>query len=271
MRLLGLLPVALAIGIAACSGSSRGEGATVAEDSAGPGGDTLLYSAEKSDTLLYSDVESVGGIDYLLLRPRGDRTYVALADSVIPELGDSSVLLCVAGAFTGELLDEFRSTNIAGDYVIAGRRRRGYRCRVNTGVLYSDTTGRVRIVPTADSRRCYDEAEKRGGWVMQQVMLLDGGKDVYTGRPIKRTTKNVYRAACVMDDGGFAVIQSTDRVSLQAFIDALRQLQVSSALYVDMGTGWNYGWYRHSPQTPPQRLFLIRNPHQTNWIIVKPK
>ena len=254
--------VVLAAGICSCGGRERVEDEVV---------EVEQTVTESVDTLLDKETKRVDGRDYLIFRPRREKCYVAMVDSVIPELGDSSVLLCVAGAFTGELLDKFKSTNIAGDYVIAGRRRRGYRCRVNTGVLYSDTTGKAVIAPVGESGQWYDRAVENKGWLVQQMQLLRGGKDVYSNYPVKRTSSNIYRAACVLDDGAFAIIQGEQRQPFGSFIAALQALGVSDALYLDMGTGWNYGWYRLSPQTPPQRLFTIRNPHQTNWITIKAK
>ena len=105
--------------------------------------------------------------------------------------------------------------------------------------------------------------------MFQQVLLVQNGKDVYTGKPIKVTSKNIYRAACIMSDGNFAVFQSHENLSLGRFIRSLVNLGVSDALYLDMGTGWNYGWYRETRKDASVRLFESRTPYQTNWLLIK--
>lgn len=74
-----------------------------------------------------------------------------------------------------------------------------------------------------------------------------------------------------MADGSFAVIQSQKALPLRDFISALIDMDVSDALYLDMGTGWNYGWYRQTPASAPTKLFRYRTPYQTNWLLIKSK
>ena len=74
-----------------------------------------------------------------------------------------------------------------------------------------------------------------------------------------------------MSDGNFAVIQSQETLSLGQFIRSLVNLGVSDALYLDMGTGWNYGWYRENLEDTPKKLFDKRTPYQTNWLLIKVK
>ena len=61
-----------------------------------------------------------------------------MADSVNPSEADPTIGICVEAAFTGELLPEFKSSNVAGNYVIDGELHKGYKCKANTGFLYAD-------------------------------------------------------------------------------------------------------------------------------------
>ena len=72
---------------------------------------------------------------YLILKMNPKCGYVAMADSVIPDINDSTIAMCVEAAFTGELLKDFKSTNVAGNYVVNGKLKKGYKCKVNTGFL----------------------------------------------------------------------------------------------------------------------------------------
>lgn len=226
--------------------------------------------AEKSlpDTLIYKSNVMIEGDSFLILRMNHAQCRVELADSVIPNINDSTIALCVEAAFTGELLKEFKSKNVAGDYVVNGKLKKGYRCNVNTGFL--GTLNGVPFISSVDKLQGWLEGKHDKYYCMfQQVLLVQDGKDVYTGKPIKATSKNIYRAACIMSDGNFAVIQSQETLSLGQFIRSLVNLGVSDALYLDMGTGWNYGWYRETLKDAPIRLFDYRTPYQTSWLLIK--
>ena len=51
----------------------------------------------------------------------------------MPEKTDNNLLFCCEAAFTGELLKEFKHSNIAGHHVSGGIFYKGYRCKPNTG------------------------------------------------------------------------------------------------------------------------------------------
>lgn len=44
---------------------------------------------------------------------------------------------------------------------------------------------------------------------------------------------------------------------------------VRHALYLDMGMGWNYGWFRADEGAPARLLFAVRSIYQTNWLVVR--
>ena len=220
------------------------------------------------DTIVYKSEVIVDCMPFLILKMNPKCGYVAMADSVIPDKNDSIIAMCVEAAFTGELLKEFKSTNVAGDYVVNGKLKKGYKCKANTGFLA--TVNGVPFIASADKLQEWLISNHTDDFCMfQQVLLVHNGKNVYTGKPIKTTSKNIYRAACIMSDGNFAVIQSQETLSLGQFIRSLVNLGVSDALYLDMGTGWNYGWYRETRKDSPTGLFDYRTPYQTNWLLIK--
>lgn len=222
------------------------------------------------DTLLFKSTASVDSVGFIMLRANPNTTLVSMADSVIPNINDSTIALCVEAAFTGELLKEFNTTNVAGDYVIDGRFRKGYKCRANTGFLCT-VNGRPFIASSDKCKEWIAKAVEPKETLFQQILLVENGKNVYRGTPIKPTAKNIYRSACILNDGNFAVIQSLTALSLEQFINSLIQLGVSDALYLDMGRGWNYGWYRETSENPATCLFDYRIPYQTNWLLIKAK
>lgn len=255
-----LFPVILAFTLVGCVSSNKNT-------------DVLELSNENEvavDTMLFVDNAVVDSMSFIKLKMNHDVSYTTMADSIIPLQTDSTIALCVEAAFTGELLKDFKTTNIGGDYVIDGTFHKGYKCKANTGFLYADKT----VFTISSSEHCaewIEKAKKNKGVLFQQILILQNGKNVYRGTPIKQTTRNIYRAACIMKDGNFAVIQTEKAIPLKDFINSLIKLDVSDALYLDMGTGWNYGWYRSTECDSPTLLFNYRSPYQTNWLLIKAK
>lgn len=222
------------------------------------------------DTLLTVTHVDKDDMPFIVLKMNNEAAYISMADSVMPSETDSTIGLCVEAAFTGELLKEFKTTNIGGDYVIDGVFHKGYKCRANTGFLYADK----KIYTISSSEHCDEwiaKAKENGGTFFQQILIVQNGKNVYKGTPIKPLTSNIYRSACILNDGNFAVIQSAKALPLNVFINSLIEMGVSDALYLDMGRGWNYGWYRETGDSPAIKLFDYKSPYQTNWLLIKVK
>lgn len=232
--------------------------------------DSSAENIEQPDTMLFIDNYVIDSIPFIKLQLNPQKAYLSMADSVIPSQTDSMIALCVEAAFTGELLKDFNTTNIGGDYVIDGVFHKGYKCRANTGFLYADKS----IFTISSTEHCAEwiaKAKKNNGTLFQQILIVKNGKSVYRNTPIKPTTRNIYRAACIMNDGNFAVIQSEVALSLTEFISSLVRTGVSDALYLDMGRGWNFGWYRETNKSQAIRFFDYRTPYQTNWLLIKSK
>lgn len=60
---------------------------------------------------------------------------VDLVCGTMPSPNDNSVILVAEAAYTGDYLDEFQHTNIAGDHVSNGKKYQGYSCSRNTGAF----------------------------------------------------------------------------------------------------------------------------------------
>lgn len=255
-----LIPAFTALAIVGCSSANKNS-------------DNLDFPTGVStqvDTMLFVDSIIVDSVPFLKLQMNHNMSCITMADSVIPSQADSTIALCVEAAFTGKLLKDFKSTNIGGDYVIDGIFHKGYKCRANTGFLYADKS----VFTISSSEYCaewIEKAKRNKGSLFQQILMINNGKNVYHGTPIKPRTYNIYRAACIMNNGNFAVIQSKEKLSISDFIESLIKLGVSDALYLDMGRGWNYGWYRESLEAQAISLFDYRTPYQTNWLLIKAK
>lgn len=177
-----------------------------------------------------------------------------------PEKKDSTVIMMVAGAFTGELLDEFRHSNIAGDHVSNGIFHKGYRCRRNNGAFLF-YNGKAHF-SHGDYASELSKAAEEGGCAFGQEMMLHRGKEVEHTR--KDGNVNVFRALCLIN-GKVAVADSRRAIRFGNFIKALQEAGATEALYLDMGIGWNYSWYR-DPYGRVVEIYPIPTPYSTNWV-----
>lgn len=203
-------------------------------------------------------VERTDTLSLIILYPRFSK--IDLVCGTMPSQNDTTVLLCAAGSYTGELQETFNHSNIAGDHVSTGRRYRGYSCRRNTGafVYYN---GQWKFL-YQDYSEDLNETASHGGCGFAQEMIIHHSDTVPTTR--KSSNTNIFRALCQLD-GRLCVIESDSTITFGAFKSSLMALKVCEALYMDMGNGWNHAWYRVSNDSV-NVLHPKRHNNCTNWI-----
>lgn len=88
-------------------------------------------------------------------------------------------------------------------------------------------------------------------------------KSVCKAQVQKPTSRNIYRVIAELN-GELVIIESRWDIEYSLFLKALQSLQVSNALYMDMGPGWNHSFYRDQNDT----IILHPKTHNycTNWI-----
>ena len=164
-------------------------------------------------------------------------TKIDLVCGQMPKATEKNVEFCCEAAFTGELLNEFKHLNIADNHICNGVMKKGYRCKANTGGFVWGK-GKWKFMRKADY------PTEANGWNMgfcQMLIIKDG-----SARPIgtkMKNNKNIYRALCEKD-GKLCIIESKKVVTYEFFVKCLSDYKVTHALYLDMGRGWNYAWYR---------------------------
>ena len=62
-----------------------------------------------------------------------DYSKIDLVCGQMPQPSDKEVVFCCEGAFTGELLKEFKHSNIGDNHICQGVMKKGFRCRAQTG------------------------------------------------------------------------------------------------------------------------------------------
>ena len=190
---------------------------------------------------------------------------IDLACGKMPEKNDSNVVLCAAAAFTGSYLNEFKHSNVASDHVSGGVRYDGYECEVNTGGFAYYGGSEWEFV-YGDYSPAFDKAAEKGGMAYAQVMMINNGevKQNYRVNPKSTRDVNEFRALCELN-GRLCMIDSKGFVNFRDFVADLAAAGVSHAIYMDMGEGWNYSWWRHSSGCAVE-IHEVESGYTTNWI-----
>ncbi len=189
---------------------------------------------------------------------------IDLVTETMPAKSDNDVIFVCEAAFTGEIKEEFSHKNIAGHHVSSGEFHEGYKCGVNNGVFtWSKSAG----------WHFYNNAHKnsviplktvagQGGCGFCQNLIFINGKE-YNGC-FKPGSVNQFRALCDLD-GKLCIVDCAKKITYAKFKAGLKELGVRTALYCDMGKGWNYSWYRDN-DGKVQEIFHIQTKYTTNWL-----
>ena len=169
--------------------------------------------------------------------------------------------MCEA-AFTGAPLTKgFNHMKIAGNHVSGGNFYNGYSCKANTGAfIYYMGKWQFLLNNYADEIK---KAADNGGMAFGQVMIVHNGRT----QPLWRKNNNYYRALCELD-GKLCIIDSKNRIPYKEFVYLLEEIKVKHAIYLDMGTRWNFSWYRDE-NGKVNLIHKKMTPYATNWIIFK--
>ena len=160
-------------------------------------------------------------------------TKIDLVCEQMPKAAQKDVEFCCEAAFTGELLNEFKHSNIADNHICNGEMKKGYRCKANAGGFVWGK-GKWKFMRKADY------PTEANGWNMgfcQLLIIKDSAV-----RPIGAKMKNnrtIYRALCEKD-GKLCIIESKKVMTYEFFVNCLSAYKVTHALYLDMCRGWNY-------------------------------
>ena len=182
----------------------------------------------------------------------------------MPGKSEKDVIFVCAASFTGERLDEFKHSNIAGHHVSSGDFYQGYKCGPYNGVFtWSAKSGwHFFNYSHKNSEPPLRKVAGEGGMGFCQSLLFHNGKR-FKGC-MKPERVNRYRALCELD-GRLCIVDCARNLPFGHFMDGLEKLGVKNAVYCDMGRGWNYSWYRKDDGTVKE-LFTTPGQYTTNWI-----
>ncbi len=191
-------------------------------------------------------------------------TRIDLVTGTMPDKSEKNVIFCCAGSFTGKRLNEFKHSNIAGDHVSRGEFFSGYKCGPYNGVFTWSKKSAWHFYNYSYNNAIapLKKAAKEGGMGYCQTMLFSNGKR-FKGC-FKPGAVNRYRALCQIGKR-LCIVDCARPLPFGHFLDGLEKLGVKNALYCDMGTGWNYSWYR-TDDGSVKELFPTPGKYTTNWI-----
>ena len=169
--------------------------------------------------------------------------------------------MCVAAAFQDTYQLGFSHDNIVGWHTSGGKLERGKPQEKLGAITYVD--GTARIWNTEEAEEAVKYASEHGGIGFQQfIVLYDGQRGGHKSNEFR-----CYRVLAVTN-GRVCIIDSRTQMHYDDFIQALNDVGVQDALYCDMGSGWNYSWYRGA-EGKPVDIIGIPWPFSHNWLVFR--
>lgn len=178
-----------------------------------------------------------------------------------PSREDESIQLCVAAAFQDKYQLDFQQSNIVGWHTADGVLERGKPQDRLGAFTYAD--GAARIWSIDEAENAVREAAARGGSGYQQfIVLCNGERGGHQSNEFR-----CYRVLALLNDRA-CIIDSRTQMHYSEFIQALEDLGIRDALYCDMGSGWNYSWYRNA-EGKAVDIIGTPWPFSHNWLVFR--
>lgn len=217
--------------------------------------DAVLLNAETSS----SDVIVCENEDVYIYFPLYEDIRFAAGD--LPSKADEQTIMVIPAAFTHAYALDFSHDNIEGLHADAGTLYEGGTLAEAGAFTYAD--GQAALWNADEAEAALQEAARQDGCGYQQYLMLeDGERTDFTMGPL-----TCYRALAEWK-GRICVIDSKQRMLYPEFLTLLEALGVENAIYCDMGTGWNYSWYREN-DGDAKNLFGIPWPFSTCWLVFR--
>ena len=187
---------------------------------------------------------------------------IELACEKRPSKSDGAITWCSGAAFQHDISLGFTHENIDGDHAVKGVL---YESPYNKDSFAAFTFTEDGFAFEFDNASAaIKEAADRGGSGFMQFGLIKDGEPVMS---INRPRARCYRTLAELN-GSLCVIDSVNMLHFEEFMAELQRLGVTNALYMDMGAGWNYSWYRNASDRVVT-LFGLPVPWSHNWIVFK--
>ena len=189
-------------------------------------------------------------------------TDVALVCGQRPSRSDNAITWCSGAAFQHTVSLGFTQENVEGDHAVSGTL---YESPYNKDsfAAFTFAGGRFAFEFDHPSEAIRKAAEAGGSGFMQFGLIRNGEAVMQVNRPRARC----YRTLAELN-GNLCFIDSVNMLHFSDFMAELQRLGVTNALYMDMGAGWNYSWYRNAADRVIT-LFGLPVPWSHNWVVFR--
>ena len=187
---------------------------------------------------------------------------VELACGQRPSKSDESITWCSGAAFQHAISLGFTQENVEGDHAVNGELYLSpYNKDSFAAFAFADGGFSFEFENTSEA---IAQAANAGGNGFMQFGLISDGKPVMD---FDRPRARCYRTLAELN-GNLCIIDSVNMMHFDAFMEELQRLGVTNALYMDMGAGWNYSWYRNAEERVIT-LFGLPVPWSHNWVVFR--
>ena len=179
-----------------------------------------------------------------------------------PSRSDESITWCSGAAFQHTVSLGFSQENVEGDHAVDGTLYVSpYNKDSYAAFVFAD--GKFSFEFDRPSEAVRKAAEAGGSGFMQFGLIRNGETVMEFDRPRARC----YRTLAELN-GCLCLIDSVNMLHFDDFMAELHRLGVTNALYMDMGAGWNYSWYRDAAGRVVT-LFGLPVPWSHNWVVFR--
>lgn len=179
-----------------------------------------------------------------------------------PSKSDKTITWCSGAAFQHTVSIDFTQENVEGDHAVKGTLYESpYNKDAFAAFTYADGCFAFDFDDSTEAIR--QAADKGGSGFMQFGLIKDGEVVMNFDRPRARC----YRTLAEIN-GNVCIIDSVNMIHFDDFMEELERLGVTNAVYMDMGAGWNYSWYRNAADKVVT-LFGLPVPWSHNWIVFR--
>lgn len=189
-------------------------------------------------------------------------THVDLEYGVRPKKSDKSITWCSGAAFQHDIQLGFSDDNIEGYHASKGTYSDSPYVKDGYGaVVFYDGIFKFEF---DNPQTAIKEAAEHGGSGFMQYRMIRNGELV---NDFHMPRVRSYRVIAEINDN-LCIIDSINMMHFDDFLAKLKELNVTNALYMDMGAGWNYSWYRKT-SGHVKTLFGLKVPWSHNWIVFR--
>lgn len=200
------------------------------------------------------------GVAYVIFP---DYSSVEIACEERPSKADETITWCSGAAFQHQETLAFSHDDIEGDHAVKGTL---YENPYNQDgfTAFTFANGEFDFEFDEPVKAMREAADAGGSGFMQFGLVRDGEVlDVFAQPPHLRC----FRVLAELN-GGLCFIDAKRIVPFDEFTAELERLGVTNAMYLDMGAGWNYSWYRDSTGSVVT-FFGLPLPFSHNWIVFR--